>query len=150
MGEARCTTYVSPLVHSRTRKCLDEHGVWQDLGNTNFSIHLPRASFDRHATAQVVMKAVRAMGVDANVNDRNDICVGKEKICALLPTARAAKLTNMFLRLRLRVQDCEGQSVSPRYNAHIYAIRYPWRASAVQQGTCGPKPVLCLHLTQEQ
>ncbi|KAI0329528.1 Lipoyltransferase and lipoate-protein ligase [Cubamyces sp. BRFM 1775] len=55
--------------------------VYHDLGNTNFSIHLPRASFDRHATAQVVLKAVRSMGVDANVNDRNDICVGKEKIC---------------------------------------------------------------------
>ncbi|KAI0832740.1 Lipoyltransferase and lipoate-protein ligase [Trametes gibbosa] len=56
--------------------------VYHDLGNTNFSIHLPRASFDRHATAQVVMRAVRSMGVDANVNDRNDICVGKEKICS--------------------------------------------------------------------
>ncbi|KAI0776146.1 Lipoyltransferase and lipoate-protein ligase [Trametes elegans] len=56
--------------------------VYHDLGNTNFSIHLPRASFDRHATAQVVLRAVRAMGVDANVNDRNDICVGKEKICS--------------------------------------------------------------------
>ncbi|KAI0638498.1 Lipoyltransferase and lipoate-protein ligase [Trametes polyzona] len=56
--------------------------VYHDLGNTNFSIHLPRAAFDRHATAQVVMKAVRAMGVDANVNERNDICVGKEKICS--------------------------------------------------------------------
>ncbi|KAI0677240.1 Lipoyltransferase and lipoate-protein ligase [Trametes maxima] len=56
--------------------------VYHDLGNTNFSIHLPRSSFDRHATAQVMLKAVRSMGVDANVNDRNDICVGKEKICS--------------------------------------------------------------------
>ncbi|KAI0650428.1 Lipoyltransferase and lipoate-protein ligase [Trametes meyenii] len=54
--------------------------VYHDLGNTNFSIHLPRSSFDRHATAQVMLKAVRSMGVDANVNDRNDICVGKEKV----------------------------------------------------------------------
>lgn len=62
------------------------HGVWptfsslQDLGNTNFSIHLPRLTFDRHATAQVILRAVRSLGVDAVVNDRNDICVGKEKI----------------------------------------------------------------------
>lgn len=54
----------------------------QDLGNTNFSIHLPRASFDRHATAQVVLRAVRSLGVDAHVNERNDICVGKEKMSA--------------------------------------------------------------------
>ncbi|RPD66851.1 Lipoyltransferase and lipoate-protein ligase [Lentinus tigrinus ALCF2SS1-6] len=54
--------------------------VYHDLGNTNFSIHLPRGSFDRHATAQVVLRAVRSLGIDANVNDRNDICVGKDKI----------------------------------------------------------------------
>ncbi|KAJ4479055.1 Lipoyltransferase and lipoate-protein ligase [Lentinula aciculospora] len=55
--------------------------VYHDLGNTNFSIHLPRTSFDRHKTAQIVLRAVRALGIDATVNDRNDICVGKEKIC---------------------------------------------------------------------
>ncbi|KAI0773387.1 Lipoyltransferase and lipoate-protein ligase [Irpex lacteus] len=54
--------------------------VYHDLGNTNFSIHLSRTAFDRHATAQVVLRAVRSLGIDANVNDRNDICVGKEKI----------------------------------------------------------------------
>ncbi|KAI0774574.1 Lipoyltransferase and lipoate-protein ligase [Fomes fomentarius] len=54
--------------------------VYHDSGNTNFSIHLPRASFDRHATAQVILRAVRSLGVDANVNDRNDICVGRDKI----------------------------------------------------------------------
>lgn len=52
----------------------------QDLGNTNFSIHLPRTSFDRHATGQIVLRAVRSLGVDAHVNDRNDICVGKHKM----------------------------------------------------------------------
>ncbi|KAJ3798977.1 Lipoyltransferase and lipoate-protein ligase [Lentinula aff. detonsa] len=55
--------------------------VYHDLGNTNFSIHLPRTSFDRHLTAQVILRAVRSLGIDATVNDRNDICVGKEKIC---------------------------------------------------------------------
>ncbi|KAJ3998327.1 Lipoyltransferase and lipoate-protein ligase [Lentinula boryana] len=55
--------------------------VYHDLGNTNFSIHLPRTSFNRHLTAQVVLRAVRSLGIDATVNDRNDICVGKEKIC---------------------------------------------------------------------
>ncbi|KAF5371312.1 hypothetical protein D9758_004201 [Tetrapyrgos nigripes] len=54
--------------------------VYHDHGNTNFSIHLPRQSFDRHATAQIVLRAVRSLGIDANVNDRNDICVGKEKV----------------------------------------------------------------------
>lgn len=64
----------SPCAQNSTFVCV------QDLGNTNFSIHLSRTSFDRHATAQVVLRAVRSLGIDANVNDRNDICVGKEKI----------------------------------------------------------------------
>jgi len=54
--------------------------VYHDLGNTNYSIHLPRTSFDRHATAQVILGAVRSLGVDARVNDRNDICVGEYKV----------------------------------------------------------------------
>ncbi|KAG0703915.1 hypothetical protein DFH29DRAFT_914674 [Suillus ampliporus] len=53
--------------------------VYHDLGNTNFSIHVPRTSFDRGATAQVVLRAVRALGIDAHVNARNDLCVGGEK-----------------------------------------------------------------------
>ncbi|KAJ3788899.1 Lipoyltransferase and lipoate-protein ligase, partial [Lentinula aff. detonsa] len=57
--------------------------VYHDLGNTNFSIHLPRISFNRHLTAQVILRAVRSLGIDATVNDRNDICVGKEKICCV-------------------------------------------------------------------
>ncbi|KIP07731.1 hypothetical protein PHLGIDRAFT_410732 [Phlebiopsis gigantea 11061_1 CR5-6] len=54
--------------------------VYHDLGNTNFSIHLSRSAFDRNETGQIVLKAVRSLGVDANLNDRNDICVGKDKI----------------------------------------------------------------------
>ena len=50
------------------------------MGNTNFSIHLPRSSFNRHATAQLVLRAVRSLDVDAWVNDRNDVCVGPYKM----------------------------------------------------------------------
>ena len=52
----------------------------QDSGNTNFSIHLPRSQFDRNSTGQVVLRAVRALGIDARLNDRNDLCVGPYKI----------------------------------------------------------------------
>ncbi|KAG6854457.1 hypothetical protein C0991_006536 [Blastosporella zonata] len=54
--------------------------VYHDLGNTNFSIHLPREKFDRHITAQIVLRAVQSLGIDACVNDRNDICVGEDKM----------------------------------------------------------------------
>ncbi|KIJ69859.1 hypothetical protein HYDPIDRAFT_104496 [Hydnomerulius pinastri MD-312] len=54
--------------------------VYHDLGNTNYSIHVPRTTFDRSLTAQVVLRAVRALGIDAYVNERNDICVAGEKV----------------------------------------------------------------------
>jgi lipoate-protein ligase A len=82
-------TYVHPRIlpnppfepRSRTPPILS---VVQDLGNTNFSIHLPRTSFDRRATAQIVLRAVKSLGVDdAHVNDRNDICVGEYKMSLL-------------------------------------------------------------------
>ncbi|KAK0461616.1 uncharacterized protein EV420DRAFT_1761852 [Desarmillaria tabescens] len=54
--------------------------VYHDLGNTNYSIHLHRNSFDRSVTAQIILRAVRSLGVDAHVNDRNDICIEGKKI----------------------------------------------------------------------
>ncbi|KAJ7639446.1 Lipoyltransferase and lipoate-protein ligase [Roridomyces roridus] len=55
--------------------------VYHDLGNTNFSIHLARAAFDRHATARLILRAVQSMGIpNARLNDRNDICVGEDKV----------------------------------------------------------------------
>jgi lipoate-protein ligase A len=53
----------------------------QDLGNTNFSIHLSRRTFDRRVTSQTVLRAVLSLGIDqARLNDRNDICVGVDKM----------------------------------------------------------------------
>ncbi|KAJ6615624.1 hypothetical protein B0H10DRAFT_57219 [Mycena sp. CBHHK59/15] len=55
--------------------------VYHDLGNTNFSIHLARRAFDRRITSQIVLRAVLSLGIDrARLNDRNDICVGADKV----------------------------------------------------------------------
>uniref|UniRef100_D8PNI2 Putative lipoate-protein ligase A n=1 Tax=Schizophyllum commune (strain H4-8 / FGSC 9210) TaxID=578458 RepID=D8PNI2_SCHCM len=55
--------------------------VYHDLGNTNYSIHVPRTWFDRNVTSQIVLRAVRGMGVPgATVNERNDVCVGTDKM----------------------------------------------------------------------
>ncbi|KAF8507602.1 hypothetical protein JB92DRAFT_2734866 [Gautieria morchelliformis] len=51
-----------------------------DLGNTNFSIHLPRAAFNRHHTARIIQRALVSLSIDADVNERNDICVGGFKM----------------------------------------------------------------------
>ncbi|KAI0307017.1 hypothetical protein B0F90DRAFT_1931664 [Multifurca ochricompacta] len=54
--------------------------VYHDMGNTNFSIHLPRSSFNRHVTARLVLRAVHSLDIDAWINERNDICVGPYKM----------------------------------------------------------------------
>ncbi|KAI9447880.1 hypothetical protein H4582DRAFT_1896938, partial [Lactarius indigo] len=53
--------------------------VYHDMGNTNFSIHLPRSSFDRNVTAELVLRAVRSLNIDARVNERNDVCIVKDR-----------------------------------------------------------------------
>lgn len=86
----------------------------QDLGNTNYSIHVPRATFDRTATANIVVRAIRALSVDAYVNGRNDICVSGEKMSLLdfgflyFAQARAQRFfscmsTSQARRTRLRI-----------------------------------------------
>lgn len=58
----------------------------QDLGNTNFSIHLARRAFDRRTTAALVLRAVQSLGIPrARLNDRNDLCVGEDKMSPALP-----------------------------------------------------------------
>ena len=95
------------------------------MGNTNFSIHLPRRSFDRHLTAELVLRAVRSCNIDAWVNERNDICVGPYKISFLW--AVEMQLMNVVLRyprVWFGVQDCERSSVPSRHNAHIVSARH--------------------------
>jgi hypothetical protein len=97
--------------------------VVQDLGNTNFSIHLPRTSFDRRATAQIVLRAVKSLGVDdAHVNDRNDICVGEYKMSLLYSDAlRSFWLTVDKIRVWICIQDRKQSRLPPWHHAHLDA-----------------------------
>ena len=90
----------------------------QDLGNTNFSIHLPRTSFDRHATGQIVLRAVQSLGVDAHVNDRNDICVGKHKMSVNFCTTGGRRGSD-----RLFVSTSLVQHTRSLTNVHIIMVR---------------------------
>src|ERR1700744_306238 len=106
------------------------------MGNTNFSIHLPRSSFDRNVTARLVLRAVRSCNIDAWVNERNDICVGPYKMSFFMGIEM--QLMNAVLRyprVWLCVQDCEGSSVPSRHNAHIVSARHPWRRIACLKST---------------
>jgi hypothetical protein len=94
--------------------------MMKDMGNTNFSIHLPRISFNRHVTAQVVVRAVRSLNIDAWVNDRNDVCVGPYKMSILwLSDSTHEPSFLRHPRLWFCLQDCQGSSVPPWNNAHL-------------------------------
>lgn len=63
--------------------------VYHDLGNTNYSFHIPREAFDRRTHAELVARALNApptglqlsqsdlarTDIGAYVNGRNDICI---------------------------------------------------------------------------
>lgn len=51
----------------------------------NFSIHVPREVFDRKITAEIVIRALKSLKIDAYLNERNDISVGGKKICPPFP-----------------------------------------------------------------
>jgi lipoate-protein ligase A len=72
------TVLFCPLWHLHELK---PTGFQQDLGNTNFSLHLPRNSFERKKGSSLALEALRRLEVpDSWVNDRNDVCVGQYKI----------------------------------------------------------------------
>ncbi|KAL1747257.1 hypothetical protein HDZ31DRAFT_80613 [Schizophyllum fasciatum] len=77
--------------------------VYHDLGNMNYSIHVPRTWFDRNVTSQVVLRAVRGMGVpDATVNERNDVCVGTDKMTYKIVSSRAYHHGTMLISTQLK------------------------------------------------
>ena len=75
------------------------------MGNTNFSVHLPRGSFDRNITAGLVLHAVCSCNIDAWVNERNDVCVGPYKMSVLRATEihLMNALISTYLALRTRL-----------------------------------------------
>lgn len=53
--------------------------VYHDLGNLNFTFLMPTEEFDLARQTQVIMRAVRACGIDAQVSGRNDLTVDGKK-----------------------------------------------------------------------
>ena len=54
--------------------------VYHDLGNLNYSIILPKAMHEISTSTKMLVKALKDLGINAEPNGRNDICVGRSKI----------------------------------------------------------------------
>ncbi|KAF9429095.1 Biotin/lipoate A/B protein ligase, partial [Entomortierella beljakovae] len=55
--------------------------VYHDMGNTNYSIMMPRDVFDRRTNVELVCRALQELDIPAIVNERHDITVDGKKIC---------------------------------------------------------------------
>ncbi len=53
--------------------------VYHDLGNLNFTFLADAESFDKEKQTDVILKAVRALGINAEKNGRNDLTVDGRK-----------------------------------------------------------------------
>jgi lipoate-protein ligase A len=55
--------------------------VYHDLGNTNYSIFMPRSLFSRTTHLPIIADAVRSLGIhNVEINARHDIVVGERKV----------------------------------------------------------------------
>ncbi len=100
MAEALFIMYVAYYIPS----LLCRSTCSQDLGNTNYSIAVPRTQFDLRTNAELIAKAVRMLGPSATVNDRNDVIVEGYKI-SRSPRLPFPHVLTGSSRLRIRLQD---------------------------------------------
>ncbi|KAH6622701.1 hypothetical protein F5144DRAFT_336571 [Chaetomium tenue] len=72
----RTTTATVPVPIALVRRRSGGGTVFHDAGNTNYSVICPPAAFDRDRHAEMVVRALRGLGVGgARVNERHDIVV---------------------------------------------------------------------------
>ncbi|SUD92008.1 lipoate--protein ligase [Psychrobacter phenylpyruvicus] len=54
--------------------------VFHDLGNTNFTFLSPKEEYNQDANFQIIINALKKLGIDATQSGRNDMQVGDRKI----------------------------------------------------------------------
>ncbi|KAI1321813.1 Biotin/lipoate A/B protein ligase [Mortierella claussenii] len=54
--------------------------VYHDMGNTNYSIMMPREVFDRRTNVELICRALQELDIPAVVNERHDITLDGKKI----------------------------------------------------------------------
>lgn len=144
LPRARPFTDACPATYSRSSP--------QDLGNTNYSIMVPKDIFDRRPNAELVTRALQALGVPAEVNHRSDITLDGAKMslpararrrwrrltdhlsaCALAADI-AARPALVPLHLGLGVQAQQPARVPSRDDADRRAPRPARRRAPIRPG----------------
>ncbi|KAJ3049918.1 hypothetical protein HK097_009092 [Rhizophlyctis rosea] len=54
--------------------------VYHDIGNTNYTVIMPRDDFDRRKSASLISRALHHLDIPSSVNDRHDLVIGPNKI----------------------------------------------------------------------
>ena len=54
--------------------------VYHDTGNLNYTIISPREHYDKYRSSRMIVAALNDIGIEANLNGRNDICIHDMKI----------------------------------------------------------------------
>ncbi|UNK05469.2 lipoate--protein ligase [Psychrobacter raelei] len=54
--------------------------VFHDLGNTNFTFLSPKDGYDQQANFDIIINALKKLGIEASLSGRNDMQVGDRKI----------------------------------------------------------------------
>lgn len=54
------------------------------MGNTNYSIMMPRDVFDRRTNVDLICRALHELDIPAIVNERHDIVLDGKKICQFI------------------------------------------------------------------
>ncbi|SAM02354.1 hypothetical protein [Absidia glauca] len=65
-----------PLVRRRS----GGGAVYHDMGNSIYTIYMPREAFSRRANAELVSRALQQLDIPASVNERHDIVVDNQKV----------------------------------------------------------------------
>lgn len=108
------------------------------MGNTNFSIILPRLLFTRAHGAELVAKAIRErLGVvGCTVNDRNDVIVrdqSNNKDYKASPRPTWVSRAELIIGFWIGLQDHPASGLSSWHNAYIFLCRRTGESVEIKQ-----------------
>lgn len=65
---------------SIVRRITGGGAVYHDIGNLNYTFIMPKSIYNIEKSTKIILFALQKLGIDAEVNGRNDICVKERKI----------------------------------------------------------------------